>query len=111
MGRYFIIVFYNDRAKNDILSSPNGTYFYYGPIHMNSIGNVGVFWSDHDDADKSVDQTDLKVIPTDETCRLSVTTIAKGLGVDSSDISRTNKQINKFLENIFKRYAPHLDFS
>lgn len=112
-GKYYILSLNRDNNGNvirqDLFGSPNGTPFYMPPIHINTAKDVIVCW-----ANNNAEYYDLKhatVIPTDITKPISITLIAKGLGISEKYITRNNQNINNFLVNIFKDYAPHIDLS
>lgn len=113
-GRYYIIIFDKDengnKIRTDLFGYPNGTYFDNSPIHINSEGNIIVSWAKNN-AEKHMDLSGLTIIPTNETTRMSITTIIKGLGISPKNITRKNEKINTFFVNIFKDYIPDFDLN
>ena len=113
-GRYYIIIFDKNENGNiirtDLFGFPNGTSFINIPIHINSEGNIIVTWAKNN-AEKNIDLSGLTIIPTYETNKMSLTTIAKGLGIPPKDITRENEKVNTFLVNIFKDYIPDFDLT
>lgn len=113
-GRYYVVKFDRDDRgdiiRQDLFSSPNGTCLDICPIHINTRKDTSVTWG-RDGVEKHIDLTGLTIIPTNETNRISVDMIAKGLGLSTADITRSNRLINTFLVNIFKDYVPELDLN
>ena len=113
-GKYYIIIFdktnNGDIRRHELFGFPNGTYFYNSPIHINTSKDIIVTWA-RNDAEKHIDLTGLTIIPTNVTYKMSITMIAKGLGITKNNITRKNKLINKFLVNIFKDYVPDYDLN
>lgn len=97
-----------EERKGELLSSPNGTNFYNGALHINTSWNIIITWKCNG-AEKDIDLTGITIVPTDITSEICITTVAKGLG--TSDISRTNKLINNFFVNVFKDYVPDFDLN
>jgi|SaaInlStandDraft_6_1057023.scaffolds.fasta_scaffold00865_4 hypothetical protein len=113
-GKYYIIIFNkNDKGdiiRHDLFEYPNGTFFYNSPIHINTNKDIIVIWACNN-VEKYIDLTNLTIIPTDITNKISISTIAKGLGLYTNNITRTEKSINRFLVNIFKDYVPKFDLN
>lgn len=113
-GRYYIIIFDKNENGNiirtDLFGFPNGTSFINIPIHINSEGNIIVTWAKNN-AEKNMNLSGLTIIPTYETNKMSLTTIAKGLGISPKNITRENEKVNTFLVNIFKDYIPDFNLN
>ena len=88
-GRYYIIILEENENGNiirdQLFEFPNGTPFNHSPIHINSKQNIIVSWAKNN-AEKYMDLNGLTIIPTDETEKISITTIAKGLNISPNNI-------------------------
>ena len=113
-GRYYIIILEENENGNiirdQLFEFPNGTPFNHSPIHINSKQNIIVSWAKNN-AEKYMDLNGLTIIPTNETNKISITTIAKGLNISPNNITRANVKLNNFLVNIFKDYVPKLNLN